>query len=82
MTSGGSVPDWLVISMLVRELQDAGSICWTVSPRTIAQAEALEEVLDRAGRALTATVLIDVPTTWWRSASRDARPARRPDPGR
>jgi len=61
MTSGRLVPDSLVISMLVRELQDAGGVLLDGFPRTIAQAEALEEVLDRAGRTLTATVLIDVP---------------------
>jgi adenylate kinase len=61
MTSGRLVPDSLVIAMLVRELQDADGVLLDGFPRTIAQAEALEEVLERAGRTLTATVLIDVP---------------------
>jgi adenylate kinase len=64
MDSGGLVPDELVIAMLSERLQqdDTGDgFILDGFPRTIPQAEALDEELERLGRRITAVLLIDVP---------------------
>ena len=64
INSGGLVPDELVIAMLSERLQqdDTGDgFILDGFPRTIPQAEALDEELERLGRRITAVLLIDVP---------------------
>jgi adenylate kinase len=64
MDSGGLVPDELVIAMLSERLQEGDTgdgFILDGFPRTIPQAQALEEELTRLGRRITAVLLIDVP---------------------
>jgi adenylate kinase len=64
MDAGGLVPDDLVIAMLSERLQqgDTGDgFILDGFPRTIPQAEALEQELQRLSRRITAVLLIDVP---------------------
>lgn len=58
MDRGELVPDSVIIGM-VREALDelTGGVVFDGFPRTVAQAEALDEVLDEAGRALDRVVL-------------------------
>jgi adenylate kinase len=63
MDSGGLVPDELVIAMLSDRLQqeDTGDgFVLDGFPRTIPQADALGEELQRLGRRITAVLLVDV----------------------
>lgn len=65
MTSGGLVPDEVVIGLIDRRMSDAdcqGGFLLDGFPRTVPQAEALGELLKRRGWALDAVVQIDVPT--------------------
>jgi adenylate kinase len=63
MNNGDLVPDDLIIAMIIERLKqpdtDDGFIL-DGFPRTLAQAEALDEELERLGRSLTAALLIDV----------------------
>jgi adenylate kinase len=64
MEAGKLVPDELIIAMFVERLQqgDTGDgFILDGFPRTIPQAEALEEELHNLGRRITAVLLIDVP---------------------
>jgi adenylate kinase len=63
MDAGGLVPDELVIAMLSERLQAADTgdgFILDGFPRTIPQAKALEQELQRLGRRITAVLLIDV----------------------
>ena len=63
MDRGDLVPDELIIAMVrdaIAEL-DSEPILLDGFPRTVAQADALGDVLEDRGRQLTDTVLIDVP---------------------
>jgi adenylate kinase len=63
MDSGGLVPDDLVIAMILEKIEDEGDDGFLLDgfPRTVPQAEALAEELDKRGRRLMAALLIDAP---------------------
>ena len=63
MDRGDLVPDDLISALISEELdgRDDKSIVLDGFPRTVAQADALAEALERRGRELTSVVLIDVP---------------------
>jgi len=63
MDSGGLVADDLVIAMILEKVEEEGEDGFLLDgfPRTIPQAEALAEELEKRGRRLTAALLIDAP---------------------
>jgi adenylate kinase len=63
MEAGKLVPDDLVIAMILDKVEDEGDDGFLLDgfPRTINQADALSEALERRGRKLTAALLIDAP---------------------
>jgi adenylate kinase len=63
MDKGKLVPDELVISMIFDKIEDEGDDGFLLDgfPRSIGQADALGEEMDRRGRRLTAVLLIDAP---------------------
>lgn len=64
MDRGDFVPDEVIIGVIVERIQDseaADGFILDGFPRTMRQAEALDEELQQLGRALTAVLLIDVP---------------------
>src|ERR1700748_695668 len=64
MDAGELVPDEVITGVVLEPLQAPDALDGFLldgSPRTVAQAEALEAGLDEAERALTAAILIDVP---------------------
>ena len=62
MDAGDLVPDDLVIRMILEEIEDKGADGFLLDgfPRSVGQAEALDEALAENGRRLTAAVLIFV----------------------
>jgi adenylate kinase len=62
MDDGDLVPDELVIKMILEEIEDKGADGFLLDgfPRSVGQAEALDEALAENGRRLTAAVLIFV----------------------
>ncbi len=62
MDAGDLVPDDLVIRMILEEIEDKGADGFLLDgfPRSVGQAEALDEALAENGRRLTAAVLISV----------------------
>jgi adenylate kinase len=62
MDAGDLVPDGLVIRMILEEIEDKGADGFLLDgfPRSVGQAEALDEALAENGRRLTAAVLIFV----------------------
>lgn len=63
MTNGDLVPDDLIIAMIIERLAQADTAEGFILdgfPRTCAQAEALDQELERLGRSVTAALLIDV----------------------
>jgi adenylate kinase len=60
MDAGDLVPDDLVIRMILEEIEDRGADGFLLDgfPRSVGQAEALDEALAENGRRLTAAVLI------------------------
>ncbi len=64
MDAGGLVPDELIVAMATARLDEADTQDGFILdgfPRTTAQALALEDLLDHAGRRITAVLLVDVP---------------------
>ena len=63
MDSGGLVPDDLVIAMILDKIEDEGDDGFLLDgfPRTVPQADALSEELEKRGRRLMAALLIDAP---------------------
>jgi adenylate kinase len=63
MDKGKLVPDELVISMIFDKIEDEGADGFLLDgfPRSIGQADALAEEMERRGRRLTAALLIDAP---------------------
>jgi adenylate kinase len=61
MDSGGLVPDDLVIAMILEKIEDEGDDGFLLDgfPRTVPQAEALADELEKRGRRLMAALLID-----------------------
>jgi adenylate kinase len=61
MTAGRLVPDDLVVAMVQERIETSTRFLLDGFPRTLAQADALDDVLRLARRALTAAVFIDAP---------------------
>jgi len=64
MDAGGLVPDDVIIGVILEALQtDAAADGFLLDgfPRTVPQADALGEALQKAGRKISAVLLIDVP---------------------
>ena len=61
MDRGELVPDDLIIALIEEVMPPEGGVIFDGFPRTIAQAEALDEMLDRKGLKLDAVILFDVP---------------------
>ncbi len=61
MDSGGLVPDDLVIAMILEKIEDEGDDGFLLDgfPRTVPQADALSEELEKRGRRLMAALLIE-----------------------
>lgn len=59
MDAGDLVPDGLIIAMMEGELRGKTSFVLDGFPRTVAQAEALDGLLERLGLPLTAVLLFD-----------------------
>jgi adenylate kinase len=62
MDNGDLVPDELVIRMILEEIEEKGRDGFLLDgyPRSVGQADALDEALEENGRTLTAALLIDV----------------------
>jgi adenylate kinase len=60
MANGDLVPDELVIEMIMAEIEDKGDDGFLLDgfPRSVGQADALSEEIERRGRRLTAALLI------------------------
>jgi adenylate kinase len=66
MTQGMLVPDEITIGMLkkkVRSLPDAGGFIYDGFPRTITQADALDQMLSERKEAISTLLSLDVPET-------------------
>ncbi len=64
MDSGELVPDNVIIGVIVERMESGDALDGFLLdgfPRTIVQAEALDEALERAGRDITGVLLIDAP---------------------
>jgi adenylate kinase len=63
MDRGDLVPDDVIVEMVREAIERAGdeAIVLDGYPRSVPQADALSDALDRQGRELTGAVLIDVP---------------------
>ena len=64
MDRGDLVPDGVIIGVIAEQLSDeeaADGFILDGFPRTVPQAEALDEELETMGRSLTSVLLIDVP---------------------
>ena len=63
MDAGKLVPDDLVIEMILEKIEEEGDDGFLLDgfPRTVGQADALGEELDKLGRRLTAALLVEVP---------------------
>ena len=61
MNNGDLVPDDLVIKMIMEEIETKGDDGFLLDgfPRSVGQADALSEEIDRRGRHLTAALLVD-----------------------
>jgi adenylate kinase len=61
MNNGDLVPDDLVIEMIMSEIEDKGDDGFLLDgfPRSVGQADALSEEIERRGRRLTAALLIE-----------------------
>ena len=63
MDAGDLVPDDLVIAMILDKVEEEGDDGFLLDgfPRTVGQADALAEELEKLGRRLTAALLVDAP---------------------
>jgi adenylate kinase len=63
MKQGALVPDELVIAMILERVEDEGQDGFLLDgfPRTVPQADALADELERRGRRLTAALLVEAP---------------------
>ncbi len=63
MDAGNLVPDELVIAMILEKVEEEGEDGFLLDgfPRTVPQADALAEELERRGRRLTAALLVEAP---------------------
>jgi len=63
MDAGKLVPDELVIAMILEKVEEEGEDGFLLDgfPRTVPQADALADELERRGRRLTAALLVEAP---------------------
>jgi len=61
MERGELVPDELIIALIKEKLPEGGNVILDGFPRTIAQAQALDQMLGEMGKEVDAAVLFDVP---------------------
>ena len=63
MENGDLVPDDLVVAMILEKVEEEGEDGFLLDgfPRTVGQADALSEELERRGRRLTAALLVEAP---------------------
>ncbi len=61
MDRGELVPDELIVAMIREHLPEEGNVILDGFPRTVAQAEALDDMLSKLGKGVDAAVLFDVP---------------------
>src|SRR3954452_17882907 len=63
MAAGKLVPDELVIEMILEKIEDEGDDGFLLDgfPRSVPQADALAEALERKDRRLTAALLVEAP---------------------
>jgi len=63
MDTGGLVPDDLIIDMMIGAIKRASGAGYVLDgfPRTVAQAEGLDEALNKAGETISAVVSLKVP---------------------
>jgi adenylate kinase len=63
MAKGELVPDELVIEMILEKIEEEGDDGFLLDgfPRSVPQADALNDALERKGRRLTAALLIEAP---------------------
>ncbi len=61
MDRGELVPDDLIVAMIKEKLPKEGNVILDGFPRTVAQAEALDRMLQNMGKRVDAVVLFDVP---------------------
>jgi adenylate kinase len=63
MSKGKLVPDELVVAMILDKVEDEGDDGFLLDgfPRTVGQADALGEELEKLGRRLTAALLVEAP---------------------
>jgi adenylate kinase len=61
MESGDLVPDDLVVAMILKKIEDEGEDGFLLDgfPRTVAQAQSLDEAMEKRGKRLTAALLVD-----------------------
>ena len=70
MAAGKLVPDELVIEMILEKIEDEGDDGFLLDgfPRSVPQADALAEALERNDRRLTAALLVEAPDSVVRRA--------------
>ena len=61
MDRGELVPDDLIIALIKEKLPEEGNVILDGFPRTIAQAEALDEMLTQMGKKVDKVILFEVP---------------------
>jgi adenylate kinase len=61
MDRGELVPDELIVAMIRERLPEEEDVILDGFPRTVAQAEALDDMLSKLGKGVDAAVLFDVP---------------------
>ncbi len=61
MDRGELVPDDLIVALIKEKLPKEGNVILDGFPRTIAQAEALDKMLEELGKEVDAVVLFEVP---------------------
>jgi adenylate kinase len=61
MERGELVPDDLIVALIKEKLPKEGNVILDGFPRTIAQAQALDQMLEELGKKVDAVVLFDVP---------------------
>ncbi len=61
MDRGDLVPDDLIIKMVEGELRDDAAVLFDGFPRTVAQAQALDALLESRGRGLPGAVYFEIP---------------------
>lgn len=61
MDAGELVPDGVILGLVGEVMEQGGDLVFDGFPRTVAQAEALQALLEERGDGIDAVVLVDVP---------------------